>query len=78
MATQPFYKRLLLYPINENRLRMLELKNIKGADLTAPNALAIDANGAVYILDSRAKTVLKVVLPKDVINDPPRMPGQGR
>ena len=78
MATQPLYRRLLLYPLGENRIRMLELKDIRGVNLAAPSAIASDGSGAIYLLDPKAKAVVKITLPKDVINDPPRVRGQGR
>lgn len=69
MALQPLYKRLLLYSLNENRIRILELKDIKGSDLYEPCAITVDASGAVYILDTKTKTVIKIGLPKDVLSE---------
>ena len=76
IVLQPLYKRLLLYPLKEDRIRMLELSDIKGVRLTAPSMLSQDAKGSIYIMDHKEKTILKLTLPKDAIKAPPRVPGQ--
>ncbi|MEI7542506.1 MAG: glycosyltransferase family 39 protein [bacterium] len=71
MIMQPHYQRLLLYPIHENRIRLLDLKGIKGINLKEPSIMTKDKAGSIYLLDAITGIILKIELPEDVITAPP-------
>ncbi|MCE5299770.1 MAG: glycosyltransferase family 39 protein [Spirochaetia bacterium] len=76
MTLQPSYKRLLLYPLKEPYLRLLDLKDRDGFRFINPSVIRAAAGNTAFILDPKAKTVVRIVFPEGVIEQRPEKPGR--
>jgi DNA-binding beta-propeller fold protein YncE len=71
-VTQPRMKKLFFFLANKSVLRYIYLGGVKGFEFNNPANMAADADGNLYILDTKAGVIVRLTIPKNA------MDGEGR
>jgi DNA-binding beta-propeller fold protein YncE len=64
-VTMQYTRSVLFIPLGKGTPKTLELKGESDISFTGPSPIAQDANGDIYIVDSRTKVLVKVTIPQN-------------
>lgn len=67
-VTQPEMKKVFFYLFSEDAFRTASIEEAGGIKLVNPTALSADAANNLYILDTKVKMIVKLVIPKGAMD----------